>query len=363
MSNVNLEDVITDAVSDAQLPVEPSEPVDTPVVDPVVEDTPVEPVDAPEAPISDEATPEPTTTEVASPAARAAVASTPATQDEFEKKYGFPAKGPDGRENRLPHSRVKTMVEKAEKSAAAQFEPRIKEFETKVQDYEGRLIKVAEFEKIMVNDPTKFLSMLQTLPQYRDILTQPKATEAPATPAVVSEVPAVDEMPQPDSEGPDGTRVYSMEGLKNLVKWIKTDAKAEALKEVETKYKPLQDDWQAREQKQKSDDYYNNVIVPKINAQIEEARKWDLFAENETEIVKALDADKNLSLERAYQTVVFPKLRANRDEIRKQVIADMKKAPVSTSVAAGVVSKAPAASTGGKRDLEDIIREATQTIR
>src|SRR3990167_11161892 len=36
-----------------------------------------------------------------------------APQDEFEKKWGIPAKSVTGRENRLPHSRVKTMVTKA----------------------------------------------------------------------------------------------------------------------------------------------------------------------------------------------------------------------------------------------------------
>ena len=369
MNNDNLESVVEDAISDVELPPDTLDaPTETDTAEPI------------------EASPDATTDDPSLETDELQV-STPGTapkpvQDEFEKKFGIPAQSSSGRENRIPYTRVKKITEKAVKDAldakAKEIESgyvpttKYQELETTVKDYTDRLTKVAEFENVMMNDAPKFLDMLSTIPAYAKIFKQliegaqvpaQTKTEAPADPA--------DEMPQPDQELTDGSRVYSMEGLKALTAWTKAQARKDILGEVEKTYGPLRTDYLKYQQTQ--------AVLPQVQAQIADARTWPLFNENEDDIVKVLQQYPQASLERAYQHVVWPKLQAeqeklrkeveaksgevkvNREAIRAEILKELKQAPRSTSVGSGQVTR-PNAPTTGPRSLEDIIAEAVKTI-
>lgn len=377
----DLEQVITDSVNDSINDVVEETPD-------IAEDASSEPVEAP----VDDAEPGPvaeegSSTEVPSPANVAASEATPAEpQDEFSKLAGMPQMGVGGRENRIPYSRVKKITEKAvndvaeaalgRKLAAGEkavdvvktHVARIPDLEAKVTDYEARLTNVGQFENVMANDPERFLTMLAKLPAYKgffDFVEQGSQAlrGQPGQPnPEAAAVPQGDGMPEPDEELSDGSKVYSMEGLKALLAWnaqhveTKLTSGYEAkLKAIEDRYTPMATEWNERRRIE--------ATLPVIRKQLEDARTWPLFNESEGEILEVLKADGQISLEGAYRKVVFPKLVAERNNVRQDVIKEIKAAPVATSVASRVVSKPTTSPSGGPRSLEDVIKEQIASIK
>jgi hypothetical protein len=376
----NLEDVITDSVNDAVADSELE--VETPEV---VTEEPVEEASEPaaEEPATEETSINDASAEVSSPAAGKTEEE---PQDEFAKLAGVSQVGFGGRENRIPYSRVKKITEKAvsdlaeaalgrkltagEKAVAVvkAHVAQIPELTAKVTDYESRLETVGQFEQVMANDPQKFLTMLAKIPAYSEFFEfVQKAVEAAERPAPAQtavpeqEAPATDGMPEPDEELVDGTKVYSMEGLKKLLAWNASQVESRVtnnyetkLKQIEDRYSPIQKDWEEQRRIQ--------TALPIIKKQIEEARKWPLFNESEQEILAALQADQRISLEGAYRQVVFPKLVAERNTMRQSVLKEVAADPAATSVPNRVATK-PNAPTSGPKSLEDIIKEQVESIR
>jgi hypothetical protein len=349
--SLDLTEVIQDSIDDADLG---AVDASTDIFDDSPEPIPAEPEEvAPEAPVE---APEAIVDEPATPE----LAPKPPTQaeDEFSKRFGFPKIAPSGRENKLPHSRVKVMVEKAEKEAREktlkEFEPQLNEFKTKVQDYEGRLQKVAQFEDIMVNDSQKFLGMLSQLPAYKGFFDHVNKLMSGAQAQPAQQAPVDDGMPQPDLQLPDGSWSYSMEGLKGLLKWQAEQVETKVTSQVTQRYAPIESEWKRQEQLAQ--------LVPQIQAQIEAARKWPGFTESEEDITKALAADPNLSLEGAYRQVHMAKVTADRERIRQEVLAEIRKAPTST--AAPIRSAKPAQPVQtGPRSITDIIQEEVNKLK
>lgn len=355
----DLTEVIEDAISDATQPVElVPEPEETLDSEPISE-PPTEPVETPVEPSS----------EVLSPAAKT---PEPGSTEDFEKKFGLTPSTPGGRENRIPYSRVKKITEKAviDGVAAAKkewettstpkltdYETKVKGYQTQVKDYETRLENVAQFEKIMVSDPDKFLTMLSEIPAYKNFFASVNQAfqAAQGQPGVAATRPAQpgDDMPAPDQQLSDGTSVYSMEGLKSLLAWQSSQVEKRVTKQVEDRYRPIESEWKANQQVQ--------AVMPAVRAQIAEARTWPLFNDNETEVVTALQADSRLTLEGAYRKVVFPKITAERNKMREDILKEVKAAPRSTSAPVGATK--PTSMPTGPQTLEDIIRESIKTLK
>lgn len=356
MSNLDLESVIEDSLTDAttldatDAPVEgdtPAEGTDT---------TPTDEV-APEG--TDDST-EVSSSEVSSPAGRGAA---PAVEDEFAKRHGLPQQGAAGRENRIPYTRVKKIVDKAEKEAVAKAQkewetktnPTLAEFQGKVQDYEGRLEKVAQFEHVMVNQPQEFLEMLSKVPAYKEFFDWVRQAASAGVQQQPAEGAAGGGMPQPDEQLADGTMVYSMEGLQKLQDWQGkqiegrlTKAYDARLAEVQKRYDPIR---QRYEQEQ-----HLAAIVPQIQRQIDEARQWPQFTENEEAITAALQANPNLSLEGAYRQVVIPKFQSSRDSMRTSILAEIQKKPVSSGTPVRGATRPTQVANNQHQSMEDLIK-------
>ncbi len=355
--SADLTEVIENSLEDSQLTGLDDSTID---VQPEV-DTQV----APEAEVSSEGQPEASEdviaesqAQVQSPAAKAAAAQA-LPEDEFEKKFGFPKINPvTGKENRLPHSRVKSMVMKAEQEAAnkakAEYEPKLAEVTAKVSAYESRLGQVAQFEQVMANDPQRFLGMLSQLPAYKpffDWVAQvqnqaPAQAQQPQGQGQAQDPAGA--MPQPDQQLSDGSWVYSMDGLQKLLNWQAQQVE----QRVSKRYEPIESQFRQHQQMQQ--------MIPQIQRQIDEARQWPKFNENEEEITKALAADQTLTLEGAYRKVVLPKLVADENAIRQRVLADIRKAPPST--AAPSRATRPPSPAAGPRSLEQIIEDEIRKL-
>lgn len=395
--NLDLEQVITDSVNDAVSDVDYADdaPIDdTPAVEASSEPS-TAPTDASVEPT--EATPQSSTQVVPTANQPAEQAAEP--KDAFADLAGVPQMGVTGRENRIPYSRVKKITEKAafdaeskiaetvigrklnqgEKPAdvVKQHLEQIPQLTSRVQDYEGRLNTVGQFENVMANDPEKFLGMLAKLPAYKQFFqfvetaydtmqkasAQPQASgQQPVQPSIPQ--PVSDDMPQPDEKLPDGSAVYSMNGLRNLITWTQTRARAEAVAEatkqfdarykaLESRYEPIQRAWQEHQTRQS--------VMPLIQAQIAEAKTWPMFNELEPEITKLLEQNKTMSLEAAYRAVAFPRMQADRNSMRQQLLKELQQAPVTTSVNRPGVK--PLAPTAGPRSMEQIIAEEVEKMK
>lgn len=342
MSDINsLDQVVEDAVNDSLNP--EAAPVDT--LSEVTDDTSLEA--APEDPLADPAQ----TTDPIDPLADP-------VQDEFEKRWGIPAKSITGRENRLPHSRVKTMVTKAEQEGYAkakkelegQFSPKVTEYEAKIKDYDERWEKVAQFEHVMENDPRTFLTELSKVPAYKEFFDKVKELAAGQTAPTTPQVP--EGMPQPDQTLTDGTKVYSMEGLQSLLDWQAQNVEKRVTDRVSKQYAPMEEQYQQQQRQAQ--------LIPVIEKQIAEARQWPNFTELEPEVVKILKADPQISLERAYvkafQEIQVPRVSADRNKIRTELLAELKQKPLSSSAPTSQVR--PESVVAANRSMDQIISDA-----
>jgi hypothetical protein len=368
MSDLDLTTIIEDSLTDAELPSEASI-LETP--DP----TPTEPVEA--APEEPEAAEEAVQEAAETPAeGEEGTKKSKSQWEDFDKKFGIDPTYPNsGRENRIPYSRVKKIAQKAVRDAKkeweSEFSPKSQEYETKLKDYEAKLTRYTNLDKVMSSDPERFLTMLSKVPAYQQFFAAVEAAfeasskqqAAPPTPIAPASVQDGDDMPQPDQRLSDGSMVYSMEGLKALNAWNREQARKETLAEVDKKFGPIESEWQAHKRVES--------LRPVINAQIEEARTWEGFTDNEAEIAQALKSDQKLSLEGAYRKVVLPKLRAawegekaklvpERNKLREEILAELKAAPRSTAVPSISTKATP---TTGPKSLEDIITEQIQSLK
>jgi hypothetical protein len=153
---------------------------------------------------------------------------------------------------------------------------------------------------------------------------------------------------------------YSLEGLAKRDAWLGKQIEERAVRNAEKRlserYAPIEQEFQSQQ--------HIARLVPQIERQISEARTWDRFTELEPQIVNILKSDRNITLDRAYmkayQENVVPRLVADRNKVRTEVLEELKKQPTNTSAPAR--SFRPAApnqnvDSRGRRDLNDVIRE------
>lgn len=392
----NTAEIIADALDDAGL----SGLDETPEVttsEPIVEETPTvveEPtteVPTEQIRVLDKTTQveEDTTPEAVEPTVEATTEDKPtevaSTDDDVFKQFGISDKSVTGRENRIPHSRVKQMVDKTReqvtarvtKELEAKFQPRVTELETKTKDYEGRLEKVAQFEYIMEKEPKKFLGMISQLPAYREffdyvssVIEKAEGQPAePATPTVVTD--PSDPMPSPNKQLADGSKVYDMEGLQSLIDWTARNVQNRVEKSVEQKVNqrlaPLDEQRKRLEQAQAEQEYIAKVM-PVIDQQIAKARTWPNFNELEPQVIEILKAEPTANLEyaymKAYQASVVPRLTSDRNKVRSEVLAEINRKPARTTapVSPSVPRQAPA-DDGRGLSTADVIRRELEKLR
>lgn len=306
-------------------------------------------------------------------------------KDDFAERYGIQGQSFTGKENRIPYSRVKKIVSKAENDAKealkkqleSEFNPKLSTFETKIKTYEDQLAKVAQFEQVLEKDPQTFLGMLAQHPTYKpffDEINQLVAAQQqapvqgaqqggmvrdPQTGRFVqqTQAPAADAMPQPDKQYADGSVGYSEQGLAALLEWNARNVENRVTQRIEQRYAPIEQDWQTQRRIAE--------MTPHVERQIAEARTWDRFTELEPEVIQLLKTNPQMSLDRAYmqayQKNVVPKMAADRNKLRAEVLEELKKVPAQT--AAPSRSLRTTAPPNGPRDIEDIIREQIKNAR
>lgn len=272
------------------------------------------------------------------------------SDDDF-KAFGLDIQGPlqpGQRENRIPYSRVRSIVESARKKLHRDWDTERGRLTEAQRAMEARLQQMEAVGQIMQSDPQRFLQMLQQVnPAYARFKAIEEAQQAAAANG--------DGRPAPDLDLGNGYKTYSPQGLEALLAW-----QAEQLeKRVESRYRPLEDSYRHQQ--------ILSEAGQRVTAQLDDAMKWPMFEKYAPEILEVLKQDSaaarqygqtsRLTLEAAYRQVVLPKLALERDKLRTELLKEIQAAPTSTAApAAGSVGAASA--PGGARNLDDVIYDA-----
>lgn len=286
-----------------------------------------------------EAVPEPVKEVAAAPEAVTPEVKTeiPAEKDELFEELGLKPR-PDKKPNRIPYPDVKRIVDtqrgRERKKLTAEFDAKLAEATSKVNTYEERLKAVGEVEALILSNPERYLELLpQANPKFAELLKRGEVTP----PAVTAVVPATP--PPPNVTLADGSLTYDTVGLQKLMDWQAGQVKSKLEKEFTDRFGPMERDYKT----QKLIDEQRPAVEAKLNA----AEKWPLFTESRNEILAALQDPKDpaSTLEAAYQRIVVPKLQANRDTMRADILKEIAAQPTKLGMSATPVAKVEAPTT------------------
>jgi hypothetical protein len=301
-----------------------------------------ESAEAPDAAVTAE-TEQPETTQSETVSADAQPATPPAEpHDELLTEHFAGNKN-----NRIPYTRVRAILDNARKkheAEVAQHVSKAQQFEQERAGYSQQLqaLRVAE------ENPEQFLrAIAQADPRYAKILSRVFEAAQPETPSSSAQ------KPEPDLLLADGTLSYSHAALERLADWKAQQRVSELEQRYAERFGPIEQEYRAQA--------HIRAVVPKVQAQIAEAESWPLFTESKADILATLKADRSLSLDAAYRKVVFPKLQANRDTMRSELLKEINAKPRGASSAIPATSgKAPVQA--GPREIEDVIRESIASL-
>lgn len=280
-------------------------------------------------------------------------------EDAFAKEHGLVTKRPDGRENRIPYSRVKAIAENQVKKAQEAWEAGVKSVRDEHGSYKSRLDEFATIERIMESEPDRFIEMLaatnpEAYGKFAAVLKQ-VVEEAKA------DAGADDPEPQPDFDMGDGRMTYSMAGLNKVREWDRRQATKAAEQALGKRLEPIEKERQAAQDRERQRQEADRVAAS-IDATLAKAKKWPGFEEHAAEIQKVFTSDRKMDLHDAYMAVVFPKLSADRTTMRQEIMAELRKAPAGTSTQATTPAATPAAS-GQSQSIEDVIRASIAGLK
>lgn len=247
-------------------------------------------------------------------------------EEQLLAEFGFKeAFKPDGREHYIPRSKVLKMIGSGLKRGLEKWTTEKGSLETERDTLKADL---EEFARDVRGDTRVMLEKIaQVDPRYRAFL---EPAPAPA--------PQPMDLPAPDADW-NGAKTWSMEAFqKSVIPYIVQQAKAEAKAEAEGVLKPLKE----REQAEQS----SRALQARTRTQIAEAQQWPGFKDHEAAILQALRDDSaaaarehrrpTLSLDGAYRQVVVPKLAADRNAMREELIKEINGTAAKTpSVRAG----------------------------
>lgn len=368
-----LEDIIQSAVDDARGGPDPdaaeigdsllSDEADA-GAEPVVEAVVVEPVVDKPAPDT-----------AVKPAAKAQTpeeiaASAAAKKVDENDLDSVPERDATGRTNRIPHPRVKAMVETGVKKAEAKWTTeKLEPIQRENTVYRERFKGIGVVEDKLFNKPAEFVGILRTIPGYEKFLVS--ADGQPATGTTTVPAAKDDPEPGPDVRDDKGTAIgYSEAGLKALRAWDRRQAVRESEERLGARIKPFEES--ARSAAERSE--AARATSEGIAAELNQAAKWEGFIENGTEILEALKADTAevlagkhgpTPLLDIYHRIVLPKMKGDRNKLREDIIKELQAAPRSTAAgSAGAESRdAAVLAAKGPRTVEDIIKDSLRTLR
>ena len=194
-----------------------------------------------------------------------------------------------------------------------------------------RVTQQTQFFKWLDSDPVGAFQYMQSYLQRSGVLKEPASNGN-------GHAPVDDGRPQPDVVVPEtGQRFYSAEAAEKLAKW---EAK-QAIDPIEKRLQTFE-----------GERAYSQA-AQEASRLIKEAEGWPYYKEHEADILKAMNADKRLSIEGAYNRVVVPKI----GQIERQaVLAEIQRKAQASTTNPG--SSHPTASTAtSKLSFAELFRQ------
>jgi len=177
----------------------------------------------------------------------------------------------DGRENRIPYSKVKKIIENGINQGKGEFGQKYQALETEVTGYRTRYQELEPVLSTLEQGPEAFLAeAAKHDKRYAAYLEQRSAPAAPAPPQMA-------DLPGPDLALPDGSRTYSLEGIqKSLIPYIVQQATAQAKAEAAAALKPITER-EAKAQQQAKQAEATTALREQARASMKEAESWRHF--------------------------------------------------------------------------------------
>ena len=242
---------------------------------------------------------------------------TQADVDELARELGIAATGTAKWTTRVAYSKLHKVIQARDAKMKADHEAAVKQHTDRIAAYEQA---VQQFDRLVANPEQLLASLAQVHPAYARF-AHPGSTAAAAG------------VPQ---------QINTMADLQRVI-----DA------HVAARLQPIEQERAGR--------LAIEQAIPRVKKQLEEAEKWPLFTESKAEILANLKANPGVTLEQAYQKAVLPKLAAQRDTIRQEVLAELNGRPHSTTVTSTVTGRT--APDAGPMDTADIVAEAVRRLK
>lgn len=259
-----------------------------------------------------------------------------------------------GKDNRIPYSRVVKILENARKQhgdkLAAEHRAALEAESKRYQEAQQRLQQYSVLDQNIANNPDWYIAELaRHLPAYQKYLApqeQPK--------------PAQSTMPAPDVKFADGSPGYSSEQSQKLFDWIGQQAEERAFKRAEAAYAqrigPLEQQHKAQQYLQQQQSQIRQEV-----AELHEVWGEKLVEAHKDDIIKYREEHPNTSLRVAAGHVLRPKLEADRNRQREEILKELEARPKAAAPTPAAPAKT--AVKEGARTMEDIIRESIAAVK
>jgi hypothetical protein len=274
------------------------------------------------------------------------------------------------RVNSIPHPRVQKMIAKKEKALIAQVAKElgiskaeaeltlddvlgnVRERGTKFTEYEQRIQVAEQVEAIMEREGDRFIRMLAEAnpDQYSKFLKVLDAVEQQQQQQQTDDDPE----PEPDFDLGNGQMTYSLQQMRKRDEWRDRQVEKRLLGKVEEKLSPYEKERKEREKQARIREIHEQASAA-LNEKLDRASKWPGFIDNQEAIAQLITKNPQLDLVDAYMQVVPPKLAADRNKMRSELIAELNEQPHSTSVQ--VSPAAQKKENTGPKSTADIARE------
>lgn len=289
-----------------------------------------------------------------------------AAEDELAAALGLgtppddPKKRAQWWKKQVPYSLIHKTVTEREKKLTDSHTKALTEHTTEFDTFKANVAKV---EGLIMNDADHYLqTLMKMFPESYGKKLAPLFEPHQAKPLPEVAEPAA--MPEPNYKLPDGSMTYDLDGIKQIIAWTKDEAKRGFLEE----FKPHLDF--VKKQRDDADkqarlDALDRQSQQDMQQVIAEVESWDMGKENLDAILaearklpETMNAMSAMAI--AYNRVVFPKLKTSQDEMRAQLLKELKK----TSAKKTAVEVAQTATTRTKEpstanvDLDTRIKNA-----
>jgi hypothetical protein len=147
-----------------------------------------------------------------------------------------------------------------------------------------------------------------------------------------------------------GNTYYSGQQAAALQEWLEqaNDAKVQAL--LDKRFAPLEAERKEAAERKQQEMEWKGAIDRQRTILTDARATWPLFSEVENSIKADLAKNPTMTLETAYRRAFTPRAQANRDEMRKSILAELNnRPPVAASTRPG---SAPAKPPVAEQDVE-----------